>query len=320
MSERIRIICYTLWVAHPVLQMAIAIVMLRRGQHRRFSYFFTYIVAQIPINVVALPAYFYSNYYFHISSATNAISVALGFMVIYEAFLDVLGPDHTLRDVGILAFKWAGLLTFVVAGVIAVSTRPSDILPWEEAIITAQRCVRIIQVGMVLFLLIFARYLGMSRKQQSFGVTLGFGIFAVVELGLISSWATYRLSDGVMGVVNMVAYNSALLIWLGYALKNPAREAVPSRPQPQHWEQTLLDPLPVNSSVPVFDGTIDLDLSRSQVAPSSAIYKELSLLESELNENIKALKFTSAQISRRLGRLNILARNPPSRERNSGDQ
>jgi hypothetical protein len=43
------------------------------------------------------------------------------------------------------------------------------------------------------------------------------------------------------------------------------------------------------------------------------------LLESELNENIKALKFTSAQILRRLGRLNILARNPPSREENAGD-
>jgi hypothetical protein len=320
MSERIKIVICALWIVHPVLQTAIAITMLRRRQHRAFKYFFAYIVAQIPINAVVFPAYFYHpNDYFYISSATTAISVALGFMAIYEAFLDVAGPVDTLRDLGALAFKWAGLLTLVVASVIAVSTRSSDTSPWAEAIVTAQRCVRTIQVGMVLFLLIFARYLGGgSRKQQGFGIALGFGIFAFVELGIISSWAAYRLSEASMGVVNMVAYNSALLIWLGYALKSPARVTYPM-PRSQRWEQTLIDPLPSNSSVPIFEGMVDLDLSRSQVAPSSAIYKELSLLESELNENIKALKFTSAQISRRLGRLNILARNPPSRGESPGD-
>ena len=120
----------------------------------------------------------------------------------------------------------------------------------------------------------------------------------------------------------MSAYIGALLIWLRYTLKSPAREVVFASPQPQRWAQTLIDihhPLPPDFSAPIFEGTIDFDLSRSQVAPSSAIYKELSLLESELNENIKALKFTSVQISRRLGRLNILARTPPSQGENPGD-
>ena len=103
MSERIRILCYTLWIAHPVLQTAIAVVMLHRGQHRRFKYFFAYIVAQIPIFAVVFPAYLYEHSdYFYISSFTTAISVALGFMVIYEAFLDVFRPYHRLRDLGIV--------------------------------------------------------------------------------------------------------------------------------------------------------------------------------------------------------------------------
>lgn len=321
MSERLKIICYTLWIAHPLLQTAIAVTMVRRGQHRRFKYFFAYIVAQIPIFVLVFPAYLYSPAaHFYSYWITNAISMALGFALLYEAFLDVFQPFERLRDLGALGFKWAGLLVLLVTGVIAGSTRSSDVDPLALAIMTAQRCVRIFQVGMVLFLLVFARYLGVSRKQQSFGTALGFGTFAMVELAVNATWVAYHLSDVSMSVVNMVAYNSALLIWLGYALKSPARETVYSPPQSRRWEQTLIDPLPVNSSVPIFEGTIDLDLSRSQVAPSSAIYRELSLLESELNENIKALKFTSAQISRRLGRLNILARNPPSREQNSGDQ
>lgn len=285
--------------------------------YRRFKYFFAYIVAQIAINAVVFPAYWY-NYsgYFYLYWITDAISMALGFALIYEAFIDVFRPFESLRDLGITGLKWAGLLLILVAAVISISTRWSDGEPLVQAVMTSQRCVRIVQVGMVLFLLIFARYLGVSRKQHSFGIALGFATFAVVELAVNATWSGYRMSDVSMGVVNMVAYNSALLIWLGYALKSPTHLIYPL-PRSQRWEPTLIDPLP--SSAPIFEGTIDFDLSRSQVAPSSAIYKELSLLESELNENIKALKFTSAQISRRLGRLNILARNPPSREENAGD-
>jgi len=274
MSEKIRILLYALWIAHPVLASAIAIVMLRRGQHRVFKYFFAYVVAQILTFAVVFPTYWYKHSaYFYISSFTTAISVALGFMVIHESFLDVFRPFHTLRDLGTVLFKWAGLVMLLVAGVVAVSTNSSDTAPWMQAILTAQRCVRLIQVGMVLFLLIFARYLGVSRRQQSFGITLGFGAFAVVELGLIASWAGYRPSEVSMGVVNMVAYNCTLFTWLAYAFsKSKARDASASLLRPQRWEQSLTDihhPLPGDSLIPMFEGMVDRALSRTQVAPST---------------------------------------------------
>jgi hypothetical protein len=324
MSERIRILLYALWIVQPVLAAAVAIVMLRRGQHRVFKYFFAYIITQILTFVVDFPTYRY-NYsaYFYVSSFGTAISVALGCMVIYEAFLDVFRLFHTLRDLGIVLFKWALVVMLLVAGVIAVSTRSSDTVRWVEAILTAQRCVRIVQVGMVLFLLIFARYLGVSRKQRSFGIALGFCAFAMVELGVITLLAGYRLSEVALSVVNVGAYDGAILIWLGYMLaKSPDREAASTLPRPQRWEQTLTDihhPVPPGFSIPIFEGMVDRAVSRAQAAPSPAIYEELNVLETELNENIKALKFTSAQISRRLGRLNILARNLRSRGENSGD-
>ena len=196
MSEKIRILYYALWLAHPVLQTAIAIAMLRRGQHREFKYFFAYVVTQIVTFAVVFPTWrYFSSAYFYVSWISYAISVALGFKVIHEAFLDVFRPFHTLRDLGTVLFKWAGLVMLLVAGVVSVSTNSSDTAPWVQAIITAQRCVRIIQVGMVLFLLFFARYLGVSRRQHSFGIALGFGTFAFVELTLIASWAGDHLSS-----------------------------------------------------------------------------------------------------------------------------
>ncbi len=273
MSENIKILYYALWVAHPVLQTVIAIAMLCRGQQRAFKYFFAYIVTQIMTFAVVFPIYrYYYSAVFYVSWISTAISVALGFMVIHEAFLDVFRPFHTLRDLGTVLFKWAGLVMLLVAGVVSVSTSSSDLAAWVQAIMTAQRCVRIIQVGMVLFLLFFARYLGVSRRQHSFGIALGFGTFAVVELALIASWTGDHLGNTAMNLINMGAYNATLLIWLGYTLaKSPARDASSTLLRPQRWEQSLSDiqhPLPADSLIPMFEGMVDRALSKTH-APQS---------------------------------------------------
>jgi len=274
MNEKIRLLYSVLWVAHPILQTIIAIAMFRRGQHRAFKFFFAYIVTQILTFIVVFPASKYSYFvYFYFSWFSTAVSVALGFQVIHEAFLDVFRPFHTLRDLGSVLFKWAGLVMLLVAGVVSVSTNSSDTAPWIQAILTAQRCVRIIQVGMVMFLLSFAHYLGVNRRQHSFGIALGFGTFAMVELGLIASWAGEHLAGLSVDLINMAAYNCALLVWLGYTLaKSPAREAASVLLRPQRWEQSLSDlqhPLPADSLIPMFEGMVDRALSR-QASPSVA--------------------------------------------------
>src|SRR5580658_6537996 len=273
MSEKITILYYALWLAQPVLQTVIAVAMLRRGQHREFKYFFAYVVMQIVTFAVVFTTYrYFPSGVFYMSWIGTAVSVALGFKVIHEAFLDAFRPFHTLRDLGTVLFKWAGLVMLLVAGVVSVSTNSSNTAPWVQAIMTAQRCVRIIQVGMVLFLLFFARYLGVSRRQHSFGIALGFGTFAFVELTLIASWAGDHLSSLAVDLINMGAYNAALFIWLGYTLaKSPARDAASTLLRPQRWEQSLSDiqhPLPADSLIPMFEGMVDRALSRTRVSPS----------------------------------------------------
>src|SRR5882724_4734839 len=272
MSEKLKILYYTLWIAHPLLQIAIAGVMLQQNLQRKFRFFFCYIVTQIVTFAIVFPAYWNSSTAcFYLSWSCYAVSVAFGFAVIHEVFVDVFRPFHTLRDLGSVLFKWAGLVMLLVAGVVSVSTNSSDTAPWIQAILTAQRCVRIIQVGMVMFLLSFARYLGVSRRQHSFGIALGFGTFAMVELVLIATWAGYHLSDVSMGLVNMAAYNCTLLVWLGYTLvKSPARDASSTLLRPQRWEQSLSDiqhPLQEDSLIPMFEGMVDRALSRTHSAP-----------------------------------------------------
>jgi len=270
MSDRIKFFYYALWILHPVLQIGIGAFMLRRALVRQFKFFFGYIITQLAVFAVVFPAYCWRSYSaaFYLYWACNAVSVAFGFLVIHEVFVDVFKLFHTLRDLGTVLFKWAGLVMLLVAGVVSVSSNSSEIAPWMQAIITSQRCVRIIQVGMVLFLLFFAHYVGINRRQLSFGIALGFGSFAVMELIVICSWVGNHLSGPAISLLNMGAYNSSLVMWLGYVyVKRPARDASFSLLQPQRWEQSLSDihhPVPADSLIPMFEGMVDRALSRSQ--------------------------------------------------------
>lgn len=267
MSDRLKLVYYGLWMLHPLLQSAIAAFMVRRGLIRNFKFFFGYLISQLLSFAIVFPAYVWRGYsvMFYLYWATSAISVTCGFLVIHEVFVEVFRFFHTLRDLGTVLFKWAGLVMLLVAAVVSISTPSTQMAPWMQAIITSQRCVRIIQVGMVMFLLFFAQYLGVSRKQYSFGIGLGFGSFAVIELILISSFVGNHLSESWISIINMTAYNSSLALWVGYfAVKRPARDLSRSLLQPQRWEQSISDihhPLPADSLIPMFEGMVDRALS-----------------------------------------------------------
>ena len=101
-----------LWIAHPLLQLSVAAVMFYRKLHKIFPVFFAYIVSQILIFAVLFPMFQlgYAHYYVCMYWTCTAISLAVGFKVIHEIFLDIFRPYHTLKDLGSVLFKWAALV------------------------------------------------------------------------------------------------------------------------------------------------------------------------------------------------------------------
>src|ERR1700757_70218 len=123
MSDKIKLLYYALWVAHPVLQLSIAAIMVRRGLHRKFKFFFGYILTQIVTFAVVFPAMWHHySAAFYLYWLLVGLSVAFGFAVIHEVFFDVFRFFHTLRDLGTVLFKLAGLVMLLVVGVVSVST------------------------------------------------------------------------------------------------------------------------------------------------------------------------------------------------------
>ena len=275
MTPHFKLAYNALWISHPVLLSAVVVAMWRRQLHRKFPAFFAYCITEIVMFSICYPIYQMGSYraFFYSHWTLSVISLLVGFLVIHEIFSDIFRPFHALKDMGTILFTWAGLVMLMVAAVVAAASPPSQ-SPIVEAAMTLQRCVRVTQCGLILFLLVFSRYLGVSRLQKSFGLALGFGGFAVVELSVVALFASGRLSENTVSLLNLSAYSLAILTWFGYCLvKNPVREDPASLLATQRWDQSLSDiqnPVPTDSLIPMFEGMVERAFSRNQSDASVA--------------------------------------------------
>jgi hypothetical protein len=256
-----------LWCAHPALQAAVVVAIWRRKLYKQFPTFSVYLVFQIALFVAIFP---FRNHYewffwmYWIGAAANAV---LSFKIIHEIFLDVFRPFHTLKDLGTIIFKWAGVVMLLVAVVVAFSNS-SDHGPLMHAVTTLQRSVRLVQFGLILFLLLFSGFLGVSRRQFSFGIALGFGCFAGFELVLLALESGGILHQATLNRLDMAAYNLIIAIWFGYALTRiGARKSALNPLQTQRWERSLAQahhPAPAHSLIPMFESMVERAITRSE--------------------------------------------------------
>jgi hypothetical protein len=212
---------YVLWITTPLLQVGVLIAMIRRGLHRDYPYFFNYTILQVvsvPVLAFIYPrsySVFFYTYYFNI-----ALSVVISFAVLQEIFKDAFRPYEALRDLSVILFRWSALVVLLVGVMWAINTaHKSDNGTIIDAILLAERSVRLMQCGLVFFLLLFSEYLGISRRSPLFGISLGFGLFAAVNM-LVATGMTHHgiLKQVTLRHINSEAYLVAIVIWLGYTL------------------------------------------------------------------------------------------------------
>ncbi|HXW92439.1 MAG TPA: hypothetical protein VEK33_17960 [Terriglobales bacterium] len=269
-----------LWISHPVLELLLASALVWRRLYRRFPVFFAFVVFQLLHFAVLFPIHQSGNYklYFYSYWISSTIDLTFGFLVIHEIFLDVFRAYHTLRDLGTILFKWAALVMMIVALVVAVSA-PTERSPIVVAVLTMQRCVRVIQCGLVLFLMIFSNYLAVSWKQPSFGIALGMGVLASTQLAGNALYSGLKISGSSFALANTSLYCCTVLVWLGYAaMKAAAPVDVATALVSQRWERSLTDlqhPAPAGSLIPMFERMVDRALSRNAEQSEHLEYRAL---------------------------------------------
>jgi hypothetical protein len=269
MSSKMQLI---LWVAHPAMESVLAAIMVKRKLHKQFPVFFTYILWQIVNFLILFPLYKkgagWYDVYFYVYWLGTAVSLGLGFKVIHEIVLSVFQPYHALKDLSTILFRWAALVMLLVALVVAASNAGANVSPITQAVVTGQRCVRVVQCGLILFLLVFSKYLGISWKQHSLGIALGFGGYATIELGAFALFAGGQIRTPTVGAIEAATYTLAICVWIGYAvLRAPEREDATKLLTSQRWEQSLAEiQAPVSgqdSLIPMFESMVERAFSRA---------------------------------------------------------
>ena len=263
-----------LWASQPILQSAVVFSLWRKKLHKEFPVFMAYLLSQIVTVATLLPVYnfasdhFYVRYWSFLNWGASFIGFSLGFMVLREIFMDVFRPYYGIKDLGTILFRWGALVMLLVGVVVAASTR-ADIPLVDQALVAVQRCVRLAQMGMVLFLISFATHLGVRWQHRSFGLALGFGFFATTELVLYALMLNGRglLSPSAATMANMMAYEMSILIWLSYCwIASPVVIATSTRLKTQRWDRSLNEiqsPQSADSLIPMFEGMVERALARS---------------------------------------------------------
>ena len=262
----LRLTDYVLWAAAPLLQVGVLTTMLRRGLHRNYPYFLNYTILAIisePVLAFLFPrsytAYYYAYY------VNLALSVILSFAVLHEIFRDAFKPYEALRDLGTILFRWSALVILLVGVMWAINAGHSaDNGKLTEVIVLASRSIRLMQCGLVFFLLLFSEYLGLPRRSFVFGVSLGFGLFAALDM-LVLTGASHRgiLSQAALRQINSAAYLMAVLIWFGYTLAaEPVESTVAEQSllRSKDWNSALEDarvPVVAESLLDTMDRTVE---------------------------------------------------------------
>jgi hypothetical protein len=239
--------------------------MLRRGLHKDYPYFLNYTILAIISEPILWVLYGHSyTAYYYAYWVNLGLSVIISFAVLQEIFKDAFRPYEALRDLGVILFRWSALVVLLVGVMWAINAgHKSENGSVTDVILLAERSVRIMQCGLVFFLLLFSEYLGISRRSFLFGVSLGFGLFAAVNMLVLTGLVQGGLRQSTLSKINSAAYMVAALIWFGYTLAAAPSESMVAEERlvrSRHWDSALEDarlPVGADSLLDTMDRTVE---------------------------------------------------------------
>jgi hypothetical protein len=174
---------------------------------------------------------------FWIAYGTSGV---LTFLTAQRIFRDALEPLPGLRRLALVAFRWVAVVSVALSVVPAIVPLFFHWVSLQVTVLQAMRCVSVLEFCLLAFILLSAQGLGISWRSHIVGITLGFGVLAVVDtvcfmfllrsLSHLLPWLLVRETGGAV----------AAAVWLVYLLRHePKRTAVrlENSSQLQKWNE-----------------------------------------------------------------------------------
>lgn len=239
----LRSVIYDVWVAGIGLQALLAVVLLARKSWQRYPVFSAYVFFNLFGAALTYAVFSNKVVYFYSFWICDAIGIFLGLGVVREIFTNVFSPHPALRKLATVVFRIAVVLLVVLAfGVIYAQSGNARGI--AKGVLLAAEAARVVEVGLMMFLFLSSSAFGLHWRQNVFGMALGLGMFAAVEL--VADTMIGHVGSATAQMFNLahgVSFSVSLLIWLGYLVAPERLVAVevPKRAQLEQWNQAVTE-------------------------------------------------------------------------------
>jgi hypothetical protein len=220
----------------------LAVILCKRRLYREFPVFFAYVLYEIAEFILLFTMYSVlgaGRQYGYAYCATLLLSIALRFGVIDEVSKDLFRESQFLKVAARRSLQCVTGLLLVIGVLFAVYAH-SDNSVRLVAVSVVNRGAAMVQCGLLLSLLLFSRFLGLSWRRPAFGIALGLGVLTSVDLAAYAVRAEFTSAVGTefLNLLTTGTYLVCVLIWIGYLLApeaEPASVAVLPRDEVETW-------------------------------------------------------------------------------------
>jgi hypothetical protein len=237
-----------LFITPHVLLGVLAVILYKRRLYREFPCFFAYVLYEIAKFIPLFALYTVlgatSKPYAYAYCATLMISIALRFGVIEEVSKDLFRESQFLKAAARRSLQCV-TGSLVGIGVLLAVCAPGDSrFGFVSNILVVNRGAAMVQSGLLLALLLFSRFLGLSWRRSTFGIALGVGILTSVDLAMFALRAEFASAVAAVYLDLLITgtYLVCVSVWIRYSLApelEPASLTVVSRDEVETWNTEL---------------------------------------------------------------------------------
>lgn len=239
-----------LWVAPNLFLLTLGILIWMRGLSRQVPAFLVFAIVSPIVDLMVfgadvLPSVSPVNFWL-LDWASLLIESLLKFIVIGEVFSRVVNPYASISRLGRVLISGFGAAMVLLATLAAALSRGDSTVRLISGFHLLVQTVFIVELGLILFIFLFAAYFRLAWDRLSLGLLLGFGVSAC---GYLAAWAVLTNADPsaqgrvLLDFFNMATYHVCVLVWFYFLLVRGRVPAKSPAPLPEHnlelWNREL---------------------------------------------------------------------------------
>src|SRR6267142_347204 len=174
------------WLAGICIQIVLAVLLVVRRGWRKFPVFSLYFIFNLLLSgvlfLLSITQVLRPRVYFYFYWISEELVLALGLAVVFEVLVRLLIPYPTIKKT-VMPACFLAIALLAVFDVIVICTHHSaGAIGRMVPFLRAEEAVRVLQAGMVVFLYLCAGFFRLRLRQVEFGIALGMGVYAALQL------------------------------------------------------------------------------------------------------------------------------------------